>query len=132
MGDLRLTEAMKLHYEFVHSRSDFGTISMADALIRSGSNLVQSLLEQPLHPVYYPYSQFTVIHATRVALVWASLTKKRSSGRNVTFLHDLVGYLTMCCESVSIWQGTCLDCADFRQGADLRYSPYCSPSRHHG
>jgi hypothetical protein len=85
--------------EHVHPQGDIGNISMADALIRSGSTWVQSLLEQPLHPVYYPYSQFTVIHATRVALVWATLTKKRSSGRNVTFLHDLAGYLTMCCKS---------------------------------
>ncbi|WRT64822.1 uncharacterized protein IL334_001758 [Kwoniella shivajii] len=56
------------------------------------SKFVHHLTTTPIHPVYFPYLRFHVIHAIRVTTVWAILTKgKKKGGR----LQDLFGYLVM-------------------------------------
>lgn len=62
------------------------------------SNLIAHLTSTPLHPTYFPYLRFGILHAIRVTTVWAGLTKARQE--RIGVLHDLFGYLTMACKSV--------------------------------
>jgi hypothetical protein len=62
------------------------------ALVQTTS-LINHLTTTPVH-AYFPYARFPVLHAVRVAVVWATLTRgKRGRG----YLQDLFGYLVMAC-----------------------------------
>ncbi|OWZ60672.1 hypothetical protein AYX15_07033 [Cryptococcus neoformans] len=58
---------------------------------------ISSLVASPVHPALFPLPRFAVLHAVRVALVWATLTKntrrhkQHAGGR----MQDLFGYLVM-------------------------------------
>ncbi|OWZ33083.1 peptidyl-prolyl cis-trans isomerase-like 2 [Cryptococcus neoformans AD1-83a] len=64
---------------------------------RDVSDCVGSLLASPVHPALFPLPRFAVLHAVRVTLVWATLTKntrrhkQHAGGR----MQDLFGYLVM-------------------------------------
>ncbi|KAK1921531.1 hypothetical protein DB88DRAFT_67105 [Papiliotrema laurentii] len=58
------------------------------------SQLLHHVTTTHVHPVYYPFLRFGAIHAARVTLVWAALTRGRK--RTVPFFQDLFGYLVMC------------------------------------
>ena len=62
--------------------------------------LIAHLSSTPVHATYYPLLRFGVLHASRLALVWAKLTKGREG--KVSYLQDLTGYLCLCCECSSI------------------------------
>ncbi|WVR04570.1 hypothetical protein IAU60_001577 [Kwoniella sp. DSM 27419] len=57
------------------------------------SRFVHHVTSTPVHPVYFPYLRFGVIHAVRVTLVWAVLTKGKTGKKGR--LQDLFGYLVM-------------------------------------
>lgn len=63
---------------------------------------ISSLVASPVHPALFPLPRFAVLHAVRVALVWATLTKntrrhkQHAGGR----MQDLFGYLVMGCKRV--------------------------------
>jgi hypothetical protein len=61
------------------------------------SQLLHHVTTTHVHPVYYPFLRFGAIHAARVTLVWAALTRGRK--RTVPFFQDLFGYLVVACES---------------------------------
>lgn len=66
------------------------------ASIQPLSWLIEHLTSTPVHPTYYPFARFGVIHAARVATVWADSTKGKDR-RKVGVLQDLVGFLVMSC-----------------------------------
>ena len=79
-------------------------------VIQSITSLVDHLTTTTVHP-WFPYGKFAVLHAVRVSVVWASLTRGRKTRRGdigregrdagkVGVLGDLFGYLVMCCESL--------------------------------
>ncbi|WWC67893.1 uncharacterized protein I206_101811 [Kwoniella pini CBS 10737] len=62
------------------------------------SKFIHHVTTTPIHPIYFPYLRFGVLHAIRVTTVWANLTKGKNqngsesgSGRLV----DLFGYLVL-------------------------------------
>ncbi|WWC86973.1 uncharacterized protein L201_001854 [Kwoniella dendrophila CBS 6074] len=68
------------------------TLSVPTTPIFQLSKFIHHITNTPVHPVYFPYLRFGVIHAVRVTTVWAGLTKaKRGGGR----LQDLFGYLVL-------------------------------------
>jgi len=64
------------------------------AVLEQTSGLIHHLTTTPVH-AYFPYARFPVLHAVRVAVVWAGLTRGRM--RKVGYLGDLFGYLVMAC-----------------------------------
>ena len=61
------------------------------------ASFVRHITSTPVHETYYPFLRFGAIHASRVALVWAGLTKNEGT-RDVGRLQDLFGFLTAACE----------------------------------
>lgn len=65
---------------------------------------ISSLLASPVHPALFPLPRFAVLHAVRVTLVWATLTKntrrhkQHAGGR----MQDLFGYLVMGCKRIPL------------------------------
>lgn len=51
----------------------------------------------PVHPVYFPVGRLAALHAFKVALVWASLTRGKNR-KQVGVLGDLFGYLCLACK----------------------------------
>lgn len=60
-------------------------------------DLLAHLTSTPLHSVYFPFLRFGCLHAARAAFGWAAMTKARKETPGV--LQDLLGYLTLSCES---------------------------------
>lgn len=60
--------------------------------------LVRHLQTTPVHPVYVPFARFGALHALRVGLAWAQMTKGRGE---VGVLADLLGFLVVACELAS-------------------------------
>lgn len=60
------------------------------------SRLIDHVTTTPVHSAYYPFLRFGAIHATRLTLVWAGMTKGRKTP--VPVLQDLFGYLVLACE----------------------------------
>ncbi|WVQ69193.1 uncharacterized protein L199_007409 [Kwoniella botswanensis] len=68
------------------------TLSVPTTPIFQVSRFIHHVTTTPIHPVYFPYLRFGVIHAVRVTTVWAGLKKgKKRGGR----LQDLFGYLAL-------------------------------------
>ncbi|WVW78523.1 hypothetical protein I302_100478 [Kwoniella bestiolae CBS 10118] len=68
------------------------TISVPTTPIFQVSRFIHHVTTTPIHPVYFPYLRFGVIHAARVTTVWAGMRKgKKRGGR----LQDLFGYLVL-------------------------------------
>ncbi|WVO16502.1 hypothetical protein L204_104179 [Cryptococcus depauperatus] len=57
------------------------------------SAFIHHLATTPIHPVYFPYLRLSAIHAARVTIVWAGVTRGRK--QKVGRLQDLAGYLVM-------------------------------------
>jgi hypothetical protein len=63
------------------------------------STFLHHVTSRPVHPTYFPYVLFGVMHAAWVTTVWVQLTRKRAATKGrVGVLQDLMGYLTMACE----------------------------------
>ena len=85
-------------------------------------SFVRHITSTPVHETYYPFLRFGAIHASRVALVWAGLTKG-GDRRNVGSLQDLFGYLTAACaHSLDL---IVMSKAERAQGAADSSSLYC-------
>lgn len=61
------------------------------------SQLIAHLLSTPVHGEYFPFPQFLVVHATKVALVWSIMTRGKAR-KDVGVLGDAFGYLVLACE----------------------------------
>ena len=62
------------------------------------ARLIQHVTTTPVHSTYYPYLRFGAIHAARVSIIWAGMTKGRKE--KVGLVRDMIGYLTLACEFV--------------------------------
>lgn len=65
--------------------------------IAAVSAFLDNITTTPLHTTLFPYLRFPVMHAARVTLVWAGMTKAR---KDVPVLQDLFGYLVLACKSL--------------------------------
>lgn len=67
------------------------------------NDLLAHLTSMPVHAAYFPYLRFGALHAARCTTVWAVLTRARRAkmggAAKIGALGDLLGYLTVCCES---------------------------------
>jgi hypothetical protein len=61
------------------------------------ASLIAHLLSTPVHGDFFPFPQFLVIHATKVALMWSILTRGKPR-KDVGVLGDAFGYLVLACE----------------------------------
>jgi hypothetical protein len=59
------------------------------------SQLLSHLTTTRVHDTYFPYARFATLHAIRVSIIWASLTRGRTG--SVSYLYDLFGYLVLAC-----------------------------------
>ncbi|WWC59310.1 uncharacterized protein I303_101861 [Kwoniella dejecticola CBS 10117] len=72
------------------------TLDVPTSPVLQVSQFIHHVTTTPIHPVYFPYLRFGVIHAVRVTTVWASLTKgKKRDGDGNGRLADLFGYLVL-------------------------------------
>jgi len=67
---------------------------MLSYAVNTVSDLIEHVNITPLHSTLFPYMRFPVIHAARVTLVWAGVTKGR---KKVPLLQDMFGYLVLAC-----------------------------------
>ncbi len=67
----------------------FATASVAVA------DVLQNLTSHTVHDVYFPFVRFSVLHAARVAIAWAAMTRGR---KPVGLFADLFGFLVIACE----------------------------------
>lgn len=81
------------------------------------SDLIDHVTTTQVHPTYFPFLRFGAIHAARVSLVWAGMTKNRKT--KVPVLQDLFGYLVLCCRFAVL----AIDVADFRGRRDDCIAP---------
>lgn len=74
-------------------------MSLPLAPVQPLSTLVSHLVTAPVFPGL-PIARFGALHAARVAIVWAGMTKAKRAARSkkVGLMGDLFGYLTMCCK----------------------------------
>lgn len=61
------------------------------------AELLSHLTSEQVHRVYFPFVRFSVLHAVRVAIAWAAMTRGRRG--QVGVLADLFGFLVIACES---------------------------------
>lgn len=62
-------------------------------------SVLEHLSTRTVHETYAPFLRLPFLHAIRVSMVWASLTRSSGrDGRKVGVLQDLFGYLVMACE----------------------------------
>lgn len=61
--------------------------------------LLEHLTTQVVHETYVPFLRLPVLHAVRVTVAWASLTRgRRGRERGVGVLQDMFGYLVLACK----------------------------------
>lgn len=60
------------------------------------AELLHHLTSQTVHDVYFPFVRFSVLHAVRVSIAWAAMTRGRRG--QVSVLADLFGFLVIACE----------------------------------
>ncbi|CAK9783117.1 hypothetical protein CC85DRAFT_284132 [Cutaneotrichosporon oleaginosum] len=56
------------------------------------AGLLQNLTSQTVHDVYFPFVRFSVLHAVRVGIAWAAMTRGR---KPVSVSADLFGFLVI-------------------------------------
>lgn len=59
------------------------------------TKFLDHVTSSPVHSTYYPFLRFGAIHASRLTLVWAGMTKGRK--KDVPIFQDLFGYLVLAC-----------------------------------
>jgi hypothetical protein len=79
------------------------SLQLPSTLLDLTSSLVHHLTTTPVHDTYFPYARFTTLHAIRVSIVWASLTRSRRG--KVGYLQDLFGYLVIACKLFTLNPG---------------------------
>jgi hypothetical protein len=83
-----------------NTTSTLAPINLPLAPVVPLSHFIDHITSTPVHPTYFPFLRFGAVHATRLTLVWAGMTKSRK--KPVTVLQDLFGYLVLACAFFSV------------------------------